>query len=224
MLKIRLARGGAKKRPYYSIVVADSHAARDGRFIEKLGSYNPLLRKDDPNRIIVKGERIAEWMKKGAQPTDRVARELSKLGITTWTAGSNPKKGEPGEKAKARAEERAQREADRAAAEEAAKNAPPPAEEETPAEAEAAPAEEEASAPEAPAAEAPAAEAPAGEAAEAAPAAEAEAEETPAAEAAEPEAPAAEAAPEETVEVEQAAQDAATPDEVSAPGDEAGEG
>jgi len=213
MLKIRLARGGAKKRPYYSIVVADSHAARDGRFIEKLGSYNPLLRKDDPNRIIVKGERIAEWMKKGAQPTDRVARELSKLGITTWTAGSNPKKGEPGEKAKARAEERAQREADRAAAEEAAKNAPPPAEEEAPVEAEAAPAEE-----------ASAAEAPAGEAAEAAPAAEAAAEESPAAEAAEAEAPAAEAAPEETVEAEQAAQDAATPDEVSAPGDEAGEG
>jgi len=218
MLKIRLARGGAKKRPYYSIVVADSHAARDGRFIEKLGSYNPLLRKDDPNRIIVKGERIAEWMKKGAQPTDRVARELSKLGITTWTAGSNPKKGEPGEKAKARAEERAQREADRAAAEEAAKNAPPPAEEEAPVEAEAAPAEE------ASAAEAPAAEAPAGEVAEAAPAAEAAAEESPAAEAAEAEAPAAEAAPEETVEAEQAAQDAATPDEVSAPGDEAGEG
>ena len=197
MLKIRLARGGAKKRPYYSIVVADSHAARDGRFIEKLGSYNPLLKKDDPNRIIVKGERLTEWMKKGAQPTDRVARELSKLGITTWTAGSNPKKGEPGEKAKARVEERAQREADRAARE---------------AEAAAQPAEEPVAEEAAPAAEAAPAE-------EAAPV-----EEAPAAEAAAEEAPSAEAAPEETVDAEQPAQDAATPDEVSAPGDEAGEG
>src|SRR5512146_3058269 len=151
MLKIRLARGGAKKRPYYSIVVADSHSPRDGRFIEKLGSYNPLLKKDDPNRIVVKGERIQEWMKKGAQPTDRVARELSKLGIAQWTPGSNPKKGEPGEKAKARAEERAQREADRAAAEAEAAAAPPE---------EAAPAEEPAPAEEAPAAEAAAEEAP----------------------------------------------------------------
>src|SRR5689334_24380419 len=79
MLKIRLARGGAKKRPYYSIVVADSHSPRDGRFIEKVGSYNPLLKKDDPNRVVLKVERIQEWMKKGAQPTDRVARELGKV-------------------------------------------------------------------------------------------------------------------------------------------------
>lgn len=177
MLKIRLARGGAKKRPYYSIVVADSHAARDGRFIEKVGSYNPLLKKDDPNRIVVKAERITEWMGKGAQPTDRVARELSKLGITKWEAGSNPKKGEPGKKAQERVAERAQRAADRAAAEaEAAANPPAPepeAVEEVAAEAEAAPAE--AAAEEAPAAEA---------AAEEAPAAEAAAEEAPAAEAA----------------------------------------
>ena len=167
MLKIRLARGGAKKRPYYSIVIADSHSPRDGRFIEKVGSYNPLLKKDDPNRIVVKQERIQEWLGKGAQPTDRVARELSKLGITQWTAGNNPKKGEPGQKAKERAEERAQREADRAAA--AAEAAAAPAEE---APAEEAPAEEAApeAAPEAAAAE----EAPAAEAAaeEAAPAAE----------------------------------------------------
>ena len=100
MLKIRLARGGAKKRPYYSIVVADSHSPRDGRFIEKVGSYNPLLKKDDPNRIVLKQERVAEWIKKGAQPTDRVARELGKLGIVKWEASSNPKKGEPGAKAK----------------------------------------------------------------------------------------------------------------------------
>ena len=199
MLKIRLARGGAKKRPYYSIVVADSHAARDGRFIEKVGSYNPLLPKDHAERLVVKAERIQEWMGKGAQPTDRVARELAKLGITQWTAGNNPNKGQPGAKAKERAEERAQREADRAAAEEEARNAPPPAVEEAPA-AEAAPAEEAAApADEAPTAvAAPAEEAPAAEAApaEEAPAAEAApAEEAPAAEAAATEeAPAAEAA------------------------------
>lgn len=213
MLKIRLARGGAKKRPYYSIVIADSHSARDGRFIEKVGSYNPLLPKDHADRLVVKGERIQEWLAKGAQPTDRVARELSKLGITKWTPGSNPKKGEPGAKAKERAEERAQREADRTAAAEEAKNAPPPAEEEAPAaKAEAAPAEAEA----APVETAPAEEA---AAAEEAPAAE-PAEEAPAVEAAAEEAPAAEAAPEATVDAEQPAQDAATPDEVSAPGDE----
>ena len=129
MLKIRLARGGAKKRPYYSIVVADSHSPRDGRFIEKVGAYNPLLKKDDPNRVVLKVERIQEWIAKGAQPTDRVARELSKHGLTRWEAGNNPKKGEPGQKAKERAEERAQREADRAAAAAEAAAAPPPVEE-----------------------------------------------------------------------------------------------
>ena len=177
MLKIRLARGGAKKRPYYSIVVADSHSPRDGRFIEKVGSYNPLLKKDDPNRVVLKQERIQEWLKKGAQPTDRVARELSKVGVTQWTAGNNPKKGEPGTKAKERAEERAQREADRAAAAAEAAAAPPPAEE---------PVAEEAAPVEAAAEEA----APAEAAAEEAPAAEAAAEETVAEE------PAAEAASE----------------------------
>ena len=116
MLKIRLARGGAKKRPYYSIVVADSHSPRDGRFIEKVGTYNPLLKKDDPNRVVLKVERIQEWMSKGAQPTDRVARELGKVGVIQWTASSNPTKGKPGKKATERVEERAQREVDRAAA------------------------------------------------------------------------------------------------------------
>ena len=157
MLKIRLARGGAKKRPYYSIVIADSHSPRDGRFIEKVGAYNPLLKKDDPNRVTLKVERIQEWLKKGAQPTDRVARELAKQGLAQWQAGNNPKKGEPGQKAKERAEERAQREADRAAA--AAEAAAAPAEE--------APVEE------APVEEAPVAEAPAEAPAEEAPAAEA---------------------------------------------------
>jgi small subunit ribosomal protein S16 len=143
MLKIRLARGGAKKRPYYSIVIADSHSPRDGRFIEKVGAYNPMLKKDDPQRVTLKVERIQEWLKKGAQPTDRVARFLSNEGLVKWQAGNNPKKAEPGQKAKERAEERAQREADRAAAAAEAAAAPEP---------EAAPAEE------APAAEAPAAE------------------------------------------------------------------
>ena len=129
-LKLRLARGGAKKRPFYSIVVADSRSPRDGRFIEKVGAYNPLLKKDDPNRVTLKVERIQEWLKKGAQPTDRVARELSKQGLAQWQAGNNPKKGEPGQKAKERAEERVQREADRAAAAaEAAAAAAAPAEE-----------------------------------------------------------------------------------------------
>lgn len=117
MLKIRLARGGAKKRPYYSIVVADSHSPRDGRFIEKVGAYNPLLKKDDPNRVTLKVERIQEWIGKGAQSTDRVARFLSQQGLAKWEAGNNPNKGKPGKKAEERAAERAQREADRVAAE-----------------------------------------------------------------------------------------------------------
>jgi small subunit ribosomal protein S16 len=206
MLKIRLARGGAKKRPYYSIVVADSHSPRDGRFIEKVGSYNPLLKKDDPNRVVLKVERIQEWMSKGAQPTDRVARELAKQGVGQWTASNNPKKGEPGEKAKERVEERTKRDADRAAAaaEAAAAPPPPPVEEpvaeeapaaEAPVAEEAAPAAEEAPAAEA----APAEEAPAAEpAAEEAPAAEAAAEDAPAAEEPAAEAPAADAGEEKT--------------------------
>ncbi|MDB5437647.1 MAG: ribosomal protein, partial [Caulobacteraceae bacterium] len=78
MLKIRLARGGTKKRPFYSIVVADSHSARDGRFIEKVGTYNPQLAKDNVARVTLKLESIQDWIKKGAQPTDRVARFLAK--------------------------------------------------------------------------------------------------------------------------------------------------
>jgi small subunit ribosomal protein S16 len=128
MLKIRLARGGAKKRPYYSIVVADSHSPRDGRFIEKVGTFNPLLKKDDPQRVTLKVERLSDWIAKGAQPTDRIARFLSQEGLVTWTPGNNPTKGKPGKKAEERAAEKAQREADRAAAAaEAAAN--PPAEE-----------------------------------------------------------------------------------------------
>ncbi|HEX4709925.1 MAG TPA: 30S ribosomal protein S16 [Phenylobacterium sp.] len=208
MLKIRLARGGAKKRPYYSIVVADSHSPRDGRFIEKVGSYNPLLKKDDPNRVVLKVERIQEWIGKGAQPTDRVARELGKLDLVKWEHGNNPNKGQPGTKAKERAGEKAQREADRAAALEEARNAPPPAPEpepepvveEAPA-AEAAPAEEAPAAEAAAAEEAPAAEAAAEEpAAEAAPAEEAAGEPAAAEPAAEPAAEAAAEAGDEKAE------------------------
>jgi small subunit ribosomal protein S16 len=198
MLKIRLTRGGTKKRPYYSIVVADSHAARDGRFIEKVGTYNPLLKKDDANRVNLKLESIQGWLKKGAQPTDRVARFLANEGLVKWQHGNNPQKGEPGKKAKERAEERTQRAADRAEAEVAAKAAAAeaaaaakaaaaeaaaqPAPEPEPVAEEAAPVE--AAAEEAPA-EAAAEEAPVEAAAEDAPAAEAPAEEAPAAEAAE---------------------------------------
>jgi small subunit ribosomal protein S16 len=120
MLKIRLSRGGSKKRPYYTIVVANSTAARDGKFIEKVGTYNPMLPKD-AQRVTLKSERIAEWLKKGAQPTDRVARFLSQEGLVKWEHGNNPQKGTPGKKAQERAAERAQREADRLEAEAAAK-------------------------------------------------------------------------------------------------------
>lgn len=126
MLKIRLARGGAKKRPYYYIVIADSHSPRDGKFLERVGTYNPMLPKDGPNpRVTLKADRIAEWLTKGAQPTDRVARFLSQdetlSAKVKWTQGNNPKKGEPGKKAQERLAERAQREADRAEAEAQAK-------------------------------------------------------------------------------------------------------
>lgn len=170
MLKIRLARGGAKKRPYYYIVVADSHAPRDGKFIERVGTYNPMLAKDgDKPRVTLKADRVLEWLAKGAQPTDRVARFISQstdealVGKVKWTQSNNPNKGAPGKKAQERTAERAQREADRAEAEAAAKieaaEAAQRAKEEAAAAAEAAanaPAEE--AAPEAAAEEAPAAD------------------------------------------------------------------
>ncbi|MEO1241280.1 MAG: 30S ribosomal protein S16 [Pseudomonadota bacterium] len=123
-LKIRLARGGAKKRPFYSIVVADSRMPRDGRFIEKVGRYNPLLGKTDENRVQYNEERIKHWLSVGAKPTDRVARFLSVKGLVDWKAGNNPNKGKPGEKAVEREQEKKDKaEAAKAAAEEA-KNAP----------------------------------------------------------------------------------------------------
>ena len=115
-LAIRLARGGAKKRPYYRIVVADSRAPRDGRFIEKLGTYNPLLAKDSPERVKLDAERISHWLSVGAQPSDRVLRFLDAAGIRERAARSNPNKGKPGEKATERAEQRATREAELAEA------------------------------------------------------------------------------------------------------------
>ncbi|MEO1101007.1 MAG: 30S ribosomal protein S16 [Pseudomonadota bacterium] len=163
-LKIRLARGGSKKRPFYRVVIADSRAPRDGRYIDRIGTYDPREPKDSENRVQIDAEKAAEWIKKGAKPTDRVARFLSQLTVEgetspvwKWEHGNNPNKGEPGAKAKERAEEKATKAAEAAAA----------------------PAVEEAPAEEAPAEEAPVEEA----AAEEAPAEEAAAEEVPAEEA-----------------------------------------
>jgi small subunit ribosomal protein S16 len=127
-MKIRLARGGSKKRPHYSIVAADSRMPRDGRFIEKLGTYNPLLPKDSEDRVRLDLDRVQHWLKEGAQPTDRVSRFLEAAGVVAKTERSNPKKAVPGKAAQSRAEEKA---AKAAAAAEAA-NAP--AEEAAPAE------------------------------------------------------------------------------------------
>ena len=118
-LKIRLARGGSTHRPYYNIVVADSRSARDGRFIEKIGAYNPLLGKEDEKRFTVDIEKAKAWIAKGAQPTDRVARHLAKAGVGKWENSNNPNRAKPGEKATERAKERADREEARRAAAEA---------------------------------------------------------------------------------------------------------
>ena len=125
---IRLSRGGAKKRPYYRIVVADSRSGRDGKYLEQIGTYNPLLAKDDENRVKIDGDRAKHWLSVGAQPSDRVARFLDAAGVRERAARSNPKKGEPGENAKTRAEEKAEKEeaAKAAAAEAAAAPAPEP--------------------------------------------------------------------------------------------------
>jgi len=141
-LKIRLARGGSKKRPFYRVVVADSRAPRDGRYIDKIGTYDPRLPKDSEERVKIDAASALAWIKKGAKPTDRVARFLSALEVEgekvwAWEHGNNPKKGEPGQKAKEREEEKRQKEeAKKAAAAEAAAAEEAPSEE--------APAEEEA--------------------------------------------------------------------------------
>ncbi|MEL6773469.1 MAG: 30S ribosomal protein S16 [Pseudomonadota bacterium] len=119
-IKIRLARGGSKKRPFYRIVAADSRMPRDGRFIEKLGTYNPLLPKDSEARVQMNMERVQHWLGVGAQPTDRVARFLEAAGVREKTERANMQKAEPGKKAQERAKEREEK---RLAAEEAAKEA-----------------------------------------------------------------------------------------------------
>jgi len=106
-IKIRLARGGSKKRPFYRIVAADSRMPRDGRYIEKLGTYNPLLPKDSEERVKMDMERVQYWLGQGAQPTDRISRMLEAAGVLEKKERSNPQKGEPGAKAKERAEEKA---------------------------------------------------------------------------------------------------------------------
>lgn len=113
---IRLSRGGAKKRPYYKIVVTDARNSRDGKFIERIGSYNPLLAKDNPERVKLDTDRARHWLSVGAKPSDRVHRFFDQAGLLERAARSNPNKGQPGEKAKERAEERATREAELAAA------------------------------------------------------------------------------------------------------------
>ncbi len=118
-MKIRLARAGSKKRPFYRIVAADSRMPRDGRFIEKLGIYNPLLPKDDENRVKMDVEAIKAWLDKGAKPTDRVSRFLEAAGVLEKKTRANPKKGAPGAKARERAEEKAAKAAE-APAQEAA--------------------------------------------------------------------------------------------------------
>ena len=115
-LKIRLARGGSKKRPYYHVVVADARSPRDGRFLEKLGSWNPMLSKDDAKRVEINVERIKHWMDHGAQPTDRVMRFLDEAGAVKREVRSNPEKAKPGKKAQERIAERAQKVEDAAAA------------------------------------------------------------------------------------------------------------
>ena len=149
-LKIRMSRGGAKKRPFYRIVVADSRMPRDGRYIEKLGTYNPLLPKDHDDRLTLDLERAKHWISQGAKPSDRIARFLDDAGLWKREARNNPQKGKPGAKALERIE--AAEEAKRAAEEEAASATP----------AEEAPAEE-AAAEEVPVEETPAEKAPAEE-------------------------------------------------------------
>ena len=114
-LKIRLARGGAKKRPHYSIVVADSRYPRDGRFIEKIGTFNPMLAKDNAERVKLDAEKAKEWLAKGAQPTDRVERFLDAMGLLKRKARTNPEKAQPKKKALERAAANAAAEAAAAA-------------------------------------------------------------------------------------------------------------
>ena len=126
-VSMRLSRGGSKKRPYYKIIVSNSRAPRDGKYLEQLGTYNPLLAKDDANRVRLIEDRVRHWLGVGAQPTDRVARMLDKAGIKERAATHNPNQAEPGKKAKDRAEDKASKAAEAAEAAEIAAAAPAPA-------------------------------------------------------------------------------------------------
>ncbi len=106
-LKIRLTRGGAKKRPYYRIVVADARSPRDGRFIDKVGTYDPMKPKDDASRVTLDNDKITAWLAKGAQPTDRVLRFLDAAGLVKRNARNNPQKAVPGKKAQERSDAKA---------------------------------------------------------------------------------------------------------------------
>ena len=125
-LKIRLARGGTKKRPFYRIVIADVRSPRDGRFIERIGTYDPMLPKDG-QRVTLNEDRARHWLDNGAKPTDRVLRFLADAGILTRPARNNPKKALPGKKAQERIE--AAKQAEEEAAAKAAEAAAAPAEE-----------------------------------------------------------------------------------------------
>ena len=114
-MKIRLARGGSKKRPFYRIVAADSRMPRDGRYVEKLGTYNPLLPKDSEDRVKMNLERVQYWMSEGAQVTDRVSRMLEVAGVIEKKERNNPKKAVPGKKMQDRAEEKAAKAAEASA-------------------------------------------------------------------------------------------------------------
>ena len=115
-LKIRLSRGGAKKRPFYRIVIADARMPRDGRFVERIGTFDPLKAKDDATRIVLDVEKAKDWMSKGAQPTDRVARLLDIMGVLKRDARNNPQKSQPKKKAQERAAAQAAAAASAAAA------------------------------------------------------------------------------------------------------------
>jgi small subunit ribosomal protein S16 len=123
-VSLRLSRGGSKKRPYYRVVVADARSPRDGNYLEQVGTYNPLLAKDDANRVRLTEDRVRYWLGVGAQPTDRVARLLDKAGVRERVATNNPSKAEPGKKAKERAEDKAAKAAEAAEAAAAAAAAP----------------------------------------------------------------------------------------------------
>jgi small subunit ribosomal protein S16 len=199
-VSIRLSRGGSKKRPYYRIVVADARSPRDGNFIEKIGTYNPLLAKDDEKRVTLNTERAKHWLSVGAQPTDRVHRFLDKAGVLERAARNNPNKRKPGENALERIEENEKKAAAAVEAEAAAKVAA----------AEAAEAEKAAAAE---AAAAPAPEVVEEVVAEAAPEAEASAAEDAAPEAEAVAEVAAEEAPAEAVVVEEAPAEEAAAEE-----------